>query len=212
VRTGSGEIAADRAAICAGARSRALAAAAGDRVPLETERGYHAVVAGAEAGPRTPLMPWDGKMSITMTDTGLRVAGQVEIAGLEAAPDWRRAEILRDHLLGAFPDLPRDLPAERVRFWMGHRPSMPDGLPCLGPASATADVVHAFGHGHVGLVAGPRSGRLVAQMLGGRTPELDLAPCDPRRFRRFPPRIGGVVVPFSQAAALPGPRDTRHGL
>ena len=56
-------------------------------------------VAGAEAGPRTPLMPWDGKMSIAMTETGLRVSGQVEIAGLEAAPDWRRAEILRDRLL-----------------------------------------------------------------------------------------------------------------
>jgi D-amino-acid dehydrogenase len=182
VRTDAGEIPADRAAICAGAHSRALAAAAGDRLPLETERGYHAVIADAEAGPRTPMMPWDGKMSITGTAGGLRVSGQVEIAGLEAAPNWRRAEILRDHLLRTFPDLPRDMPAERVRFWMGHRPSMPDGLPCLGPARATQDVVHAFGHGHVGLVAGPRSARLVAQMIAARTPELDPAPYDPHRF------------------------------
>lgn len=183
VRTGAGEIAADRAVIAAGAHSRALAAAAGDPVPLETERGYHAMIEGETAiGPRTPLMPSDGKMSITLTRRGLRCAGQVEIAGLEAAPNWKRAEILRDHLLRSFPDLPRDLPAERVKLWMGHRPSMPDGLPCLGPARATADVVHAFGHGHVGLVAGPRTGRLVAQLLGGEAPEIDLAPYDPRRF------------------------------
>jgi D-amino-acid dehydrogenase len=187
VLTDPGEIAADRAVVCAGARSRALAAAAGSRVPLETERGYHAMIEPAPGedlpGPRTPLMPSDGKMSITMTRRGLRCAGQVEIAGLEAAPNWRRAEILRDHLLRSFPALPRSLPAERVRVWMGHRPSMPDGLPCLGPARGTRDVALAFGHGHVGLVAGPRTGRVVAQLLGGRAPEMDLAPYDPERFR-----------------------------
>jgi len=187
VRTDAGEVEADRAVIAAGAHSKPLAAALGDRVPLETERGYHAMIMPAPGeelpGPRTPLMPSDGKMSITLTRRGLRCAGQVEIAGLAAAPNWKRAAILRDHLLRSFPALPRDLPPERVRFWMGHRPSMPDGLPCLGPSSATPDVVLAFGHGHVGLVAGPRSARLVAQLLSGRRPELDLTPYDPRRFQ-----------------------------
>jgi D-amino-acid dehydrogenase len=59
---------------------------------------------------------------------------------------------------------------------------MPDGLPCLGPARASGDIVHAFGHGHVGLVAGPRTGRIVAQILAGRGPEIDINPYDPRRF------------------------------
>jgi D-amino-acid dehydrogenase len=170
VLTEQGEIAADRAVISAGARSKALAEAAGDRVPLESERGYHAVLEDAPAGPRTPLMPSDGKMSVIMTRAGLRVAGQVEIAGLEAAPDWRRAEILREWMFTMFPSLPRDLPPERFRLWMGHRPSLPDGLPCLGPASATPDIVHAFGHGHVGLVAGPRTGEAVAALLLGAAP------------------------------------------
>lgn len=182
VRTEAGEIPADHAVISAGAHSKALAAAAGDKVPLETERGYHAMVENAESGPRTPLMPSDGKMSITMTDRGLRCAGQVEIAGLDAAPNWKRAEILRDHLLRSFPGLPRDLPAERVKFWMGHRPGTPDGLPFLGPARATADIIHAFGHGHVGLVAAPRSARMVARMLLGQPLEVDTKPYDPRRF------------------------------
>lgn len=182
VRTEAGEIPADHAVISAGAHSKALAAAAGDKVPLETERGYHAMVENAESGPRTPLMPSDGKMSITMTDRGLRCAGQVEIAGLDAAPNWKRAEILRDHLLRSFPGLPRDLPAERVKFWMGHRPGTPDGLPFLGPASASTDIVHAFGHGHVGLVAAPRSAQMVARMLLGQPLEVDAKPYDPRRF------------------------------
>ncbi len=182
VRTEAGEVAADRAVIAAGAHSRPLALAAGNAVPLETERGYHAMIEGAEVGPRTPLMPSDGKMSVTMTARGLRCAGQVEIAGLAAAPNWKRAEILRDHLLRSFPALPRDLPAERVKVWMGHRPSMPDGLPCIGPARATPDIVHAFGHGHVGLVAAPRSARLVAQMLAGQPTEIDAKPFHPGRF------------------------------
>jgi D-amino-acid dehydrogenase len=127
-------------------------------------------------------MPYDGKMSITWTDRGLRCAGQVEIAGLEAAPNWKRAEILRDHLLRSFPKLPRDLPPERVKVWMGHRPSMPDGLPCLGPAAASPDVLLGFGHGHVGLVAGPRTARILAAMLAGRPPEIPVEPFRPSRF------------------------------
>ena len=183
VGTPAGEIACDAAVISAGARSRRLAAAVGDYVPLETERGYHAVLRDPEVSPRHPLMPSDGKMAITLTRGGLRCAGQVEIAGLDAAPDWRRAEILRDHLLKSFPGLPRDLPAERVEVWMGHRPSTPDGMPCLGPSRRSPDVIHAFGHGHVGLVAGPRTGRLVAQMVAGRAPEIPVAPFSPARFR-----------------------------
>ena len=182
VLTSAGEVACDAAVLCAGARSRTLARAAGDRVPLETERGYHAVIAQPGTGPRHPVMPSDGKMCATPTQGGLRIAGQVELASLDAAPDWRRAEILRDYALRAFPNLPRDLPPDRVRFWMGHRPSTPDGLPVIGPASGCPDVLHAFGHGHVGLASGPVTGRLVADLLGGRPPVIDPAPYSARRF------------------------------
>ncbi len=182
VLTLAGEIRCDKAVIAAGAFSRLLAAAAGDEVSLETERGYHAMILGAESGPRTPLMPSDGRMSHVMTPRGLRIAGQVELAGLAAAPNWRRAEILRDFALKTYPGLPRSLPPERVRFWMGHRPATPDSLPCIGPASATPDIVHAYGHGHVGLAAGAATGRLVADLIGGRRPEIDPQPYSPQRF------------------------------
>ncbi len=182
VATDHGEIICDRAVIAAGAWSRELAAQAGDRVALETERGYHAVIADPEVFNRTPMMPSDGKMATTMTRSGLRIAGQVELAGLEAAPNWKRAEILRDYALRAFPGLPRDLPAERVKVWMGHRPSTPDGLPCMGIASGCADVAHAFGHGHIGLASGPKSGRLVADLVSGKSPVVDPSPYSAARF------------------------------
>jgi D-amino-acid dehydrogenase len=182
VATSAGTIACDRAVIAAGAHSRTLAAMAGDDVPLETERGYHAMIDIAGVGPRTPIMPSDGKMANTLINNGLRVAGQVEIAGLDAAPNWKRAEILRDYALRTYPALPRDLPMDKVKVWMGHRPSMPDSLPCMGPARGCADVFHAFGHGHIGLASGAVSGRLIADLISGKPPVIDPSPYSAARF------------------------------
>ncbi len=182
VITDRGEIACDAAVIAAGARSKALAASVGDRLPLETERGYHVAIEDPGTGPRTSVMASDAKMVVNWTDEGLRAAGTVEIAGLDAPPNWKRAEILRDHLFGMFPKLAKDIPQSRIKTWFGHRPSMPDGRPCIGYARASKDIVYAFGHGHVGLVGSARTGRLVAQLLSGREPEIPLAPFSPDRF------------------------------
>jgi D-amino-acid dehydrogenase len=81
-----------------------------------------------------------------------------------------------------FPSLPQPIPPERIKVWMGHRPSMPDGRPCIGTARASDDVVYAFGHGHIGLVSSARTGRLVAQLIGRRDTEIPVRPFDPRRF------------------------------
>ena len=183
VQTTAGTIAASKAVIAAGARSKPLALAAGDRVPLETERGYHVAIASPEAVPRHPVMPSDGKMANTVTAGALRIAGQIELAGLDAPPDWRRAGILRDFALSTYPALPRNLSAGRLATWMGHRPSIADGLPVIGPATGCPDIVHAFGHGHIGLAAGPLTGRLVADLLAGQAPVIDPAPYRPGRFR-----------------------------
>ena len=183
VRAGDGEVACDRAVIAAGAFSKPLARAAGDRVLLETERGYHVVIADPGVEPRYPTMPSDGKMACVMTPAGLRLAGQVELAGLQAEPNWQRAEVLLKFARKVYPGLPADLPAQRVSLWMGHRPSTPDGLPVLGLASGCADVVHAFGHGHVGLTAAAMTGKLVADLVAGRPPPFDLAPYAAARFR-----------------------------
>ncbi|OYX86931.1 MAG: amino acid dehydrogenase [Azorhizobium sp. 35-67-5] len=183
VRTPEGVIPCDRAVIAAGVRSKALAAAAGDRVSLASERGYHVVVADPEVRPRTPIMPSDGKMADTLTRTGLRASGQVELAGIDAAPNWRRADVLLDRLIASYPGLPRTIPEARLSRWMGHRPSTPDGLPVIGPASHSADIIHAFGHGHVGLASGPITARIAADLISGRAPTRTIAPYAAARFR-----------------------------
>lgn len=191
VETDQGDIACQAAVLAAGAWSAGLAAQAGDRVCLDAERGYHVMLdvqAGpgqaAPVGPRTPTMVMDRKLIVHQMAHGLRVAGQVEIAGLEAAPDWRRADILREHVFDLFPALPRAALELGAVAWMGRRPSTPDGLPCIGRAAACRDVIHAYGHGHVGLGASARTARVVAQLLAGQAPEIDLAPFSPQRWRR----------------------------
>jgi D-amino-acid dehydrogenase len=94
IQTDSGDLPANAAVVCAGAYSKPLAAALGDRVPLETERGYHLMIRDPEIMPRIPTADADGKFVATPMDTGLRFAGTVELAGLAAPPDWRRAHIL----------------------------------------------------------------------------------------------------------------------
>ncbi len=183
VRTSDGLMPCDRAVIAAGVRSKALAAAAGDRVPLESERGYHVEIIAPEAAPAIPVMPSDGRMANTLTRGGLRVSGQVELASVEAAPNWARADVLLRHAQRAYPGLPAEIPAERQRRWLGHRPSTPDGLPVIGPARNCPDIVHAFGHGHVGLAAGAITGRLAADLVGAKAPVIDPAPYSALRFR-----------------------------
>ena len=182
VATEGDEIPCDRAVIAAGAWSKRLAREAGDNVPLETERGYHIVIENPGIAPRYPVMPSDGKMGCAMTPQGLRLGGQVELAGLEAAPNWKRAEVLLKFARTVYPGIPAGLSTDNVKVWMGHRPSMPDGLPCLGPASGCADVIHAFGHGHVGLTAGATTGLIVADIIAGRSARIDLAPYAASRF------------------------------
>ena len=121
-------------------------------------------------------------MIVTRMETGLRIAGQVEIAGFADAPDWRRAEILKRLLVRSYPDLTGKLTEDQITVWMGRRPSTPDGLPCIGPSRACNDVIHAYGHGHVGLAGSARTGKLVGDLLIGRTPEIDLSPYSPQRF------------------------------
>jgi D-amino-acid dehydrogenase len=108
----------------------------------------------------------------------LRVAGTVEIAGLDAPPNEERAKILVGHAKRMFPALK----GENVRYWMGFRPSTPDSLPILGPASGHAGLHFVFGHGHFGMTGGPPSGRLVARLITGQAPGIDPAPYSAQRF------------------------------
>ena len=185
VVTDAGTIPADRAVIAAGIRSTPLAERLGLKVPMESERGYHVEIDGLDAGPAIPVMIQDRKVAITRMAKGLRVAGQVELAGVEAAPNWHRAEVLKTHLLGVFPSLAPAIRDGAARMWLGHRPSTPDGRPVIG-RSPHADVFVAYGHGHIGLASGPKTGRIVGDLLLGRTPEIPIDGFAPDRFRPSP--------------------------
>jgi D-amino-acid dehydrogenase len=182
VRTDHGEVACEAAVVAAGAWSKPLAAAAGDKVPLDTERGYHMMIRDPEVVPRLPISDADGKYVATPMETGLRFAGTVEFAGLQAAPNWRRARMLLEQGRKLFPALRETYPEERLSQWMGFRPSLPDSLPCIGPARNSPDVIYAFGHGHVGMIGSPMTGKVVADLVAGRAPAIDVTPFRASRF------------------------------
>ena len=182
IQTDTGILPVDAAVVCAGAHSKPLAAALGNRVPLETERGYHLMIRDPEAMPRIPTADADGKFVATPMDTGLRFAGTVELAGLAAPPNWQRARILLEQGRKMLPGLGKDHAEERISMWMGHRPSLPDSLPVIGPSRASPDVIYAFGHGHVGMTAAPMTGKIVTELIAGRPAPIDIAPFAARRF------------------------------
>jgi D-amino-acid dehydrogenase len=182
VLTTGGRIPAAAVVLAAGAHSKPLAARLGEKVPLDTERGYHAMIKSPEVAPRLPIMDAEAKVVATPMEEGLRMAGTVEFAGLEAPPDWRRARILLRHGQAMFPGLPRSVAEDRVALWMGFRPSMPDSLPVIGPARRYPNAFLAFGHGHVGLIGAPMTGRAIADLVAGRPPAIDIAPFSAARF------------------------------
>jgi len=182
VRGESGLHRADRIVLAAGAWSKSLARELGDVVPLDTERGYHVVLRDPETTPRHPIGSADGKFFATPMDQGLRVAGTVEFAGLDAPPDWRRARTLLRQAQAMFPGLARDIPESRISHWMGFRPSLPDSLPVIGPSRRYRNAFHAFGHGHVGLAGGAMTGRIVAALVDGAKPPIDITPFRVDRF------------------------------
>jgi D-amino-acid dehydrogenase len=182
VVTDHGPVACDRAVLAAGIGSAVLARQAGDRVPLISERGYHVVIPEPGLTLSAGLMPSDGQMGVVSTPQGLRLAGQVELAAPEAPPDWRRTEILLGYARKMFPAHAARFDSAAHDRWMGNRPSTPDGLPCIGPASGCPDIVHALGHAHTGLTQAPATAKLVAAMIDGTEPPFDPTPYSARRF------------------------------
>jgi glycine/D-amino acid oxidase-like deaminating enzyme len=163
--------------IAAGAHSRKLALQAGDRIPLDTERGYHVEWDMAEPLLTRPTCPTARGFYFCPMAGRLRVAGTVELGGLTLPPSPHRIRKLVEGARAFFPDL--GMPD---REWMGFRPSLPDSLPVIGPSRGGAEVIHAFGHGHLGVTMAPMTAGIVADLVAGRTPALDISPYRPGRF------------------------------
>lgn len=175
-----GERKLDRLVICAGAYSNSFVQQFGDKVLLEAERGYHLVIPDPGITLGRSLTYVASPMAMTPMDVGLRLAGTDEFAGLDAAPNWKRADVLWPFAKRCLPKL-RAID-ENVSRWMGRRPGTPDGLPVIGPSRKVSNVWYGFGHSHMGLTWGPTTGRLLSEMLSGAKSNTDLSTFRVDRF------------------------------
>ena len=168
----------ERVVLAAGAFSHLLARGLGENIPLETERGYNTTLPADAFDLRTQVTFGGHGFVVTRLSTGIRVGGAVELGGLKLPPNFRRSEAMLEKAQRFLPGLKPDGGVQ----WMGFRPSMPDSLPAIGRARATANVVYAFGHGHLGLTQSAGTARLVAELLTGQPTSIDIAPFSPQRF------------------------------
>lgn len=173
-----GTIPFDQVVICAGAWAKNLAAALGSKIPLDTERGYNTTLPHPRIALSRPVCPAEQSYVMTPMEMGLRVGGTVELAGLDAAPDFGRARKLVTLCQEALPGID----TRGGREWMGFRPSMPDSLPVIGRSPVHPNALFAFGHGHLGLTLGATTGRLIAEIATHQRPCIDPRPFRPDRF------------------------------
>ena len=164
--------------LAAGAHSHRLARKMGERIPLETERGYNTTLPGDAFDLRTQITFGGHGFVITRLASGIRVGGAVELGGLDLPPNFRRSEAMLKKAQSFLPGL---RPTGGVQ-WMGFRPSLPDSLPAIGKARASSRVIYAFGHGHLGLTQSAGTARLVADLVTGTAPAIDMTPFSPQRF------------------------------
>lgn len=169
---------ADDVVLAAGVRTRFLASALGEPIPLETERGYHTQIMKPGIAMRYSVIWPRRAFMVTPTAGGIRVGGNVELAGLDAPPDFRRPRVLVRHAQRALPGLQ----VEDARDWMGHRPALPDTIPIISPSSRIPGVWYATGHGHLGLTFSATTARLMADMMTGATPAVDMTPLRINRY------------------------------
>lgn len=173
---------ADHAVVAAGAWSRRLVAPLGARLPLESGRGYHLMFPPDGVTLNNSVVDNDLHVAASAMETGIRVSGMMEFAGLEARAAARRYRRLAALAKRMIPKL-NGAPSER---WMGHRPVFPDTLPVIGPLPGHPRVLLAFGHGQLGLTGAPMTARIVASLAAGEAPNLDLSPYAAERFARWP--------------------------
>lgn len=174
----SGRRPVDRLVLSAGVFSRPFAKRLGVTVPMEAARGYHVNLPEPGIRLNGPIVDGKQHFGVTPMADGVRLAGTIEFADLDAAPNMARAEMLLPLTKTMLPEL--NGPIDRK--WMGNRPLTPDSLPVLGVAPKAANTILAYGHGQLGLTMGPATGRIVAALARGEDPGIDMTPYRPDRY------------------------------
>ena len=167
----------DKVIIACGAFSKKLTDNLGEKIPLDTERGYHVHFKNCDHLLNRPVIFSNRGFGITPMEQGLRVVGTVEFGGLYNPLSKSRIKNLINnakYMLGELPDHEDE--------WLGFRPTLPDFLPVMGPSKNHKNVFYCFGHHHLGWTLGPISGKIVSGMVAGENTNLNLKPYSSQRF------------------------------
>ena len=167
----------DKAVIACGAFSKKITDQLGEKIPLDTERGYHVHFKGHDHLLTRPVIFLNRGFGITPMEQGLRVVGTVEFGGLDNPVSKKRILNLVNNAKYLFPEL-----TEHHDEWLGFRPTLPDFLPVMGPSKNYKNLFYSFGHHHLGWTLGAISGKIVSGMIAGENTNLDLSAYNSTRF------------------------------
>ena len=179
VETENQTIDCEKLIISAGVWSGRLMKNLGINVPMESERGYHIEFIEPSFVPKGTINVMQGKFFMTPMDGRLRCTSIVEFADIDAPVDPKILDIMLENIRAALPDLTW----KDTKTWMGRRPSTIDSLPVIGKSSNFANLYLGFGHHHIGLMSGPKTGRILADIISGRKPDFDISAFDISRYQ-----------------------------
>ena len=163
--------------LACGAFSKQLTDQVDEKIPLDTERGYHVHFKGYDHLLSRPVIFLNRGFGITPMEQGLRVVGTVEFGGLNNPPSKKRIKNLINNAKYLFPEL-----GKHEDEWLGFRPTLPDFLPVMGPSKNYKNLFYSFGHHHLGWTLGAISGKIISKMISGEKTNLDLEPYHSSRF------------------------------
>jgi len=167
----------DKAVVACGAFSKKLTDQVGEKIPLDTERGYHVHFKGYDHLLSRPVIFLNRGFGITPMEQGLRAVGTVEFGGLDNPLSRKRILNLVNNAKYLFPEL-----TDHHDEWLGFRPTLPDFLPVMGPSKKNKNLFFSFGHHHLGWTLGAISGKIIAGMITKENTNLDLSPYNSLRF------------------------------
>ena len=167
----------EKTVIASGAFSKKLTDQLGEKIPLDTERGYHVHFKGKDNLISRPVIFLDRGFGMTPMNQGLRAVGTVELGGLKNPPSKKRIEYIINCAKELLPQL-----GVHEDEWLGFRPTLPDFLPILGPSLKNKNIIYAFGHQHLGWTLGAITGKIISGIVAGEKTNLDLTPYSSKRF------------------------------
>ena len=167
----------EKPVIDARALSKKLTDQLGEKIPLDTERGYHVHFKNMDNLISRPVIFLDRGFGMTPMNQGLRADGTVELGGLKNPLSKKRINYLVQSAKNLLPQL-----EDHEDEWLGFRPTLPDFLPVLGPSLKNKNIIYAFGHHHLGWTLGPISGKIISGMIAEENTNLDLKPYSSLRF------------------------------